>query len=319
MDLTAIHALVQTDLQKADQLIKDCLNSEVPLIPELGNHLIQSGGKRLRPLLVLLSAHAFSYQDQAHIELAAIIELIHTATLLHDDVVDHSELRRGQQTANAVWGNAASILVGDFLYSRAFQMMVKIANLEVMNVLAGATNIIAEGEVLQLMNCKNPNTTEAEYMQTIRAKTGALFATATQMGPVLQKCSPEIISAMQQYGMHLGIAFQLIDDALDYSNSLGKNPGDDLAEGKPTLPLIYALQNGTAEQKNYIKAAITAADRNNLRNILNAIESTGAIPYTYQIAQQHIKQAIDYLQVAAPDSVYRSALVDLARFAVERG
>lgn len=318
MDLTAIRALVQADLAATDQLIIDeCLQSEIKLIRQLGSHLIQSGGKRLRPVLVLLSAHAYSYQGRAHIDLAAIIELIHTVTLLHDDVVDNSELRRGQSTANALWGNAASVLVGDFLYSRAFQRMVGINNMEVLKTLANATNVISEGEILQLLNCKNPDTTEAEYMTVIRAKTGALFSTATQMGPLL---THQPAAAMMQYGMHLGMAFQLVDDVLDYStssNELGKNQGDDLAEGKPTLPLIYAAQHGTAKQRHCIREAILNASRSNLDLILATIESTGAIAYTYQLAQQHVTQAINYLS-EVPDSPYRQALKDLAQFAVER-
>lgn len=319
MDLIAIRALVQNDLAATDQLINDCLHSEIPLIPQLGHHLIHSGGKRLRPLLVLLSAHAFGYQGQKHIDLAAIIELIHTATLLHDDVVDTSELRRGHSTANAIWGNASSILVGDFLYSRAFQRMVSVNNMEVMAVLANATNTIAEGEILQLLNCKNPKTSETEYMNVIRAKTGTLFATATQMGPVLCN-NRNLQTTMMHYGMHLGIAFQLIDDALDYSSSadaLGKNCGDDLAEGKPTLPLLYVLQHGTQEQKNYVAKAIAEANRDHLDQVLQAIESTGAIPYTYQLANQHVVQAIRYLN-NIPDSPYRQALSALAQFAIER-
>lgn len=320
MDLTNIRALVQADLTQTDQLISECLRSEIQLIPQLGQHLIHSGGKRLRPLLVLLSAHAFGYQGKAHIELAATIELIHTATLLHDDVVDSSDLRRGQRTANAIWGNAASILVGDFLYSRAFQTMVKINDLNVMRVLANATNTIAEGEILQLLNCNNPHATEAEYMNIIRAKTGTLFGTATQMGPVLCQQSDSIVQAMMHYGMHLGTAFQLVDDALDYSTSteiLGKKQGDDLAEGKPTLPLIYALLHGTDTQKQTIKEAIETADRNRLEIILAAIESTGAITYTYKLAQEHVTQAIQYLQ-NIPDSKYRQALIQIAQFTVQR-
>ncbi len=319
MDLTAIRALVQNDLVAADSLIDECLHSEIPLIPQLGHHLIHSGGKRLRPLLVLLSSHAFAYPGTNHIDLAAIIELIHTATLLHDDVVDSSDLRRGRSTANALWGNSASILVGDFLYSRAFQRMVAIGNMKIMAVLANATNAIAEGEILQLLNCKNPEMTEADYMNIIRAKTGTLFSTATQMGPVL--CEQENMQvAMMHYGMHLGIAFQLIDDALDYSSStdaLGKNCGDDLAEGKPTLPLIYVLQKGTPEQINCVKQAIANSNRDNLDLILTAIESTGAITYTYQLANQHVSQAIGYLR-DLPDSPYRQALTTLAQFAVQR-
>lgn len=318
--LAAIRALVQDDLHAVDRLIEDSLKSEISLIPKIGHHLIDSGGKRLRPLLVLLGAHAFSYQGTSHFYLAAIIELIHTVTLLHDDVVDMSELRRGKSTANAVWGNAASVLVGDYLYSRAFQMMVQIENIQVLKILAQATNTISEGEILQLLNCKNPNTTEAEYMNVIRAKTGALFATATQMGALLCDTTPKQINAMIQYGMHLGIAFQLVDDALDYSSSaetLGKNQGDDLAEGKPTLPLLYALSHGTPSQQEAIRTALLEANRDQLDLILDAIESTKAIPYTYQQANKHAEQAIQYLN-DIPASRYREALIALAKFAVER-
>lgn len=320
MDLIAIRSLVQSDLDQVDKLIDECLRSEINLIPQLSHHLIDSGGKRLRPLLVLLSAHAFAYQGQAHFQLAAIIELIHTATLLHDDVVDASDLRRGKSTANALWGNAASILVGDYLYSRAFQMMVQIENMDVLKTMAQATNTIAEGEILQLLNCKNPNTTEAEYMNVIRGKTGTLFATATQTGPLLCHSDKKLINAMIHYGMHLGIAFQLVDDALDYSSSaekLGKNQGDDLAEGKPTLPLLYALKHGTSTQQEHIRTALLEANRDRLDLILAAIESTQAIPYTYQLAKQHVTQAVDYLR-DVPDSPYRDALIALAHFAVER-
>lgn len=321
MNLTSIRDLVKDDLTAVNKLIDACLTSEIKLIPELGHHLIDSGGKRLRPLLVLLSAKACGYNGQAHVDLAAIIEMIHSATLLHDDVVDASELRRGQRTANAIWGNTASILVGDFLYSRAFQMMVKINNMQIMQILADATNTIAEGEILQLMNCKNPKTTEAEYMHVIRAKTGTLFATATQMGPILSKLPDEAVNALLQYGLHLGIAFQLIDDALDYSTStetLGKNPGDDLAEGKPTLPLLYALTHGNTEQQEHIRHAILNASRENLISILAAIESTDAIPYTYELAKQQVNLAIGYLD-KIPDSPYRAALIEIAQFAVTRG
>jgi octaprenyl-diphosphate synthase len=320
MDLTAARALVQTDLTAVDQLIDECLHSEIELIKLLGHHLIHSGGKRLRPLVVLLSAGAFAYQGNKHIDLAAIIELIHTATLLHDDVVDSSELRRGQKTANAMWGNAASILVGDFLYSRTFQLMTGIGSLPIMKVLADATNVIAKGEILQLLNCKDADTNEARYMEVIRLKTGALFATAAQVAPVLGQCSAEEINAAHDYGMNLGIAFQLIDDALDYSaktETLGKNCGDDLAEGKPTLPLIYALQHGSKKQSDCIRHAIQHACRDNLSSILEAIESTDAIAYTQRLATQFAAQAIQQLE-AVPDSPYRAALMALATFAVDR-
>jgi octaprenyl-diphosphate synthase len=320
MDIAAVRALVATDLTATDNLIDTCLQSEIDLIQQLGRHLIHSGGKRLRPLVVLLSAHAFNYRGDKHITLAAIIELIHTVTLLHDDVVDASELRRGQKTANAVWGNAASVLVGDFLYSRTFQMMASIGSLPIMQLLADATNVISKGEILQLLNCKDPTTSEARYMEVIRAKTGALFATAAQMGPVLSQCSESEITAASNYGMQLGIAFQLIDDALDYSaatETLGKNRGDDLAEGKPTLPLIYALQHSTPEQANCIRNAIQQASCADLDAILQTIESTQAIAYTCRLAKQHVAQAIQNLR-GIPDTPYRTALIALAEFAVER-
>lgn len=320
MELNEIRDLVQSDLQLVDQMIDNALFSKIKLISQLGSHLIHSGGKRLRPLLVLLSSRAHDYQGTTQTHLAAIIELIHTATLLHDDVVDASELRRGQNTANALWGNAASVLVGDFIYSRAFQMMVKINNPEVMQILATATNTIAEGEILQLLNCKNAATTEEQYMNVISSKTGALFSTATQMGPLLCNGTPEQIRAMQEYGSHLGIAFQLVDDALDYnteSQTLGKNRGDDLAEGKPTLPIIYAIQHGTPEQKHCLQQALEQASIENLDYILATIESTGAIAYTYQLAQQHAEKAIQQLK-NIPDTAYRRALIALAKFAVKR-
>ena len=320
MDLNSIRNLVQKELSATDNLIDDCLHSEIGLIKQLGQHLIHSGGKRLRPLLVLLSARAFGYNGPAHIELAAVIELVHTATLLHDDVVDTSDLRRGKRTANAIWGNAASILVGDFLYSRAFQLMVRVENMRVMQILAQATNVIAEGEILQLLNCKNPDVDENICMEVIRAKTGTLFATATELGAILGKQSEAIITAMREYGMHLGIAFQLADDALDYhasSETLGKNKGDDLAEGKITMPLVYALKNGNSAQTNIIRDTIHRAVEMDREQVFAVIESTGAIAYTYELAQQYAKRAIGFLH-ELPDSPYRSALIALAEFAVAR-
>lgn len=320
MDLAAIRSLVENDLNATDALIEQCLESEVELIQHLARHLIYSGGKRLRPLVVLLSARAFAYQGTKHTIVAAIIELIHNATLLHDDVIDTSELRRGQKTANAVWGNAASVLVGDFLYSRAFQLMVEVDSMRILKILADATNVIAKGEILQLLNCKDPETTEERCLDVIRAKTGTLFATAAQIGPILGLRSEQEISAAQNFGMHLGTAFQLIDDALDYSGSaeiIGKNRGDDLAEGKPTLPLVYALQHGTPAQANCIRNAITQASSDELELVLTAIESTGAIAYTYERGKYHVQQAIDQLN-DIPHSPYRDALITLARFAVER-
>lgn len=320
MHLAAIRQLLASELDATKNLIEASLNSDIKLIPQVAQHLIDSGGKRLRPLVVLLSAKALAYNGTYHVNVAAIIELIHTATLLHDDVVDASALRRGQSTANAVWGNAASVLVGDFLYSRAFQMMVAINNMRVMQILADATNEISQGEILQLLNCRDPEATEARYMQVIQAKTGVLFATAAQLGAVLANQDEQTINALYHYGLHLGVAFQLTDDVLDYSTSsqaLGKNPGDDLAEGNPTLPLIYAMHHGTPAQATLIREAIAQADRTAIDSILQAIESTGAIAYTYRLADEQAKIATQYLE-PLPASPYRDALTALAKFAVKR-
>lgn len=320
MSLEAIKALIQQELNATDDVIKQQLNSSIPLINELGQYIIDSGGKRLRPMLVLLGAKLFGYTEQAHIQLAAIIELIHTATLLHDDVVDASQLRRGNQTANAIWDNAASVLVGDFLYSRTFQMMIEVGNMAVMNILGKATNTIAEGEVLQLQNRNNPHTTEQQYREVISHKTGTLFKTAAQLGAVLSGQSLDKIQAMGDYGLHLGIAFQLVDDALDYcatAQQLGKNIGDDLAEGKPTLPLIHILQTGTAAQQQLVQQAITENSREHLPEILQAIADTNALDYTYQSAEQAVMLARGTL-THLPASAYKDALIALANFAIER-
>lgn len=320
MQLDAIRALVQTELDAINQLLSHCLQSPIALINQLTQHIIQSGGKRIRPLLVLLCARAFSYQGKTHVELAAIIELIHTATLLHDDVIDASNLRRGKQTANAIWGNTASVLVGDYLYSRAFQMMVNLRNLEIIELLAQATNTIVEGEVLQLTNCGDPETTESRYLEVIHFKTGTLFEVAAKLGAVLNQCSPHQITSMATYGLNLGIAFQLIDDALDYCGTpdeIGKNSGDDLAEGKPTLPLIHALCHGTTQQQQNIRQAIETRSNENIDSIIQTIESTQAIAYTYQLAKQYIVEAIKQLD-HIPESPYREALFNLAKFAIER-
>lgn len=320
MDLASIRHLVQEELLATDNLIDECLHSEISLIKQLGQHLIHSGGKRLRPLLVLLSACAFGYKGSSHIELAAVIELVHTATLLHDDVVDASDLRRGKRTANAIWGNAASILVGDFLYSRAFQLMVRVKDMRVMQILANATNVIAEGEILQLINCKNPDVDEAVCMEVIRAKTGTLFATATELGAVLCRRPEQEITTMREYGMLLGIAFQLADDALDYhasSETLGKNKGDDLSEGKLTLPLVYALKHGSLAQANVIRDAIHRNNTVDREQVFAAIETTQAIAYTYKLAQHYAERAIAQMD-ALPHSIYRDALIALARFTVVR-
>ncbi len=320
MDLKDIHLLVADDLEQVNDLIQRSLRSEVVLINQLGHYIINSGGKRLRPILVLLVARACRYLGDEHIRLAAIIEFIHTATLLHDDVVDASELRRGQETANALWGNEASVLVGDFLYSRAFEMMVDLDRMRVMEILSHATNTIAEGEVMQLLNCHDSSTTELRYMDVIRSKTAKLFEAASQLGAVIGGMDAQSESELAEYGMCLGTAFQLIDDALDYrANALeiGKNIGDDLAEGKPTLPLIYALNSGDAEQAGLIREAIENGGLENLGSVLEAIDSTGAITYTENVARREADKAISMIG-NLPESAYKCALIGLAQFSVNR-
>ncbi len=320
MTFESIRSLVLDDMNTVNLIIKDRLSSEVVLVNQLGQYIISSGGKRLRPLLTLLSAGAVGYRQQDHINLAAIIEFIHTATLLHDDVVDASELRRGKKTANSVWGNEASVLVGDFLYSRAFQMMVEIKNLKVMSILAETTNTIAEGEVMQLLNCNDANTTEASYLKVIYSKTAKLFEAAAQLSAVVNHSSKEEESAMADYGRYLGTSFQLIDDVLDYSASaeeMGKNVGDDLAEGKPTLPLIYAMRKGTPEQVEIIRHSIEQGGLENIDSVMSAIISTGALKYTTDLAWKESQKAIDALSII-PESPYKQALISLAEFSVTR-
>ncbi|HHH44429.1 MAG TPA: octaprenyl diphosphate synthase [Gammaproteobacteria bacterium] len=312
--------LVRSESLAVDRLILERLRSDVALINELGRYIINSGGKRLRPLLVLLAARACGYQGQHHIELAAVIEFIHTATLLHDDVVDASDQRRGNQTANAIWGNEAAVLVGDFLYSRSFEMMVSVGDMRVMEILSTTTNTIAEGEVLQLLNCHDPDTTEALYRDVIRYKTAKLFEASSQLGAVLGGQSEKTEQAMAHYGMHLGTAFQLIDDALDYGSSgdnIGKNIGDDLAEGKPTMPLIYAMRMGTPAQVKAIREAIERGGLDKIEQVQEAIESTHAIAYTAQSAQQEADLAIEAL-AELPASPYKEALYGLVDFSVNR-
>jgi len=320
LDIQDIRALVRSESLAVDKLILERLSSDVALIDELGRYIINSGGKRLRPLLVLLAARACGYRGHDHIELAAVIEFIHTATLLHDDVVDASDLRRGNQTANAIWGNEAAVLVGDFLYSRSFEMMVSVGSMRVMEILSTTTNTIAEGEVLQLLNCHDPDTTEALYRDVIRYKTAKLFEASSQLGAVLGKQPETIEQAMGRYGMHLGTAFQLIDDALDYgstSEDIGKNIGDDLAEGKPTLPLIYAMRVGTPAQVKAIREAIENSGLENIDKVQEAIESTHAIAYTAQSAQQEADLAIEAL-AELPAGPYKEALYGLVDFSVNR-
>lgn len=320
MDLAPILTLVKHDLDQVDALIDRCLYSEIPLIPKLAKHLINSGGKRLRPLIALLSAKAFGYTGEGHVQLAASLELIHTATLLHDDVIDGSELRRGKKTAHSLWGNSASVLVGDFLYSRAFQLISQINNTRVLTSLANATNTLSQAEILQLLSCHDPKIDEAYCLKIIQGKTGVLFSIAAEQPPILAGHPEAEISAMASYGTHLGIAFQLIDDALDYSGTslqLGKSLGDDLAEGKPTLPLIYALQHATAEQAHLIREAITQGNQAPLTAIIDIMHSTLAIDYTCNLAEYHIQQALTHLNLI-PDSRYRHALAVLAKFILKR-
>ncbi len=319
-ELEAIKALVGDELEAVNRCITDALRSEVALIDEVSRYIIYSGGKRLRPLIHLLSARACGYQNQHHIELAAIIEFIHTATLLHDDVVDASSLRRGQDTANARWGDEASVLVGDFLYSRAFQMMVKVSDMRVMEILADTTNIIAEGEVLQLINCGNPELSEQAYLQVIRSKTAKLFEAAARLGAILAAQPTEEEQALAKFGMHLGTAFQLVDDLLDYKgsvDSIGKNLGDDLAEGKTTLPLIYAMAHGSASQVKTVRQAIENGSRECIEEIVAIVESTEAITYTARAARAEAKHAVQALARINP-SPYRDALETLTEFSVSR-
>ena len=320
LTLEEIRALAADDLRGLDRCIVASLTSDVALVNQVARHIVAGGGKRLRPLLVLLAARACGYEGERHVNAAAIVEFIHTATLLHDDVVDGSELRRGRDTANAVFGNEASVLVGDFLYSRAFQMMVGIGLMRIMDVMADATNVIAEGEVLQLMNCNDPETDEARYFKVIRSKTAKLFEAGARVAAILSDADEAVEAALAEYGMRLGVAFQLVDDALDYSGStkeMGKKMGDDLAEGKPTLPLIEAMRKGSAEERATIRRAIEHGGLEELPAIRGAIESTGALHYTARLAREQAEAAVDSL-AALPESAFRDALASLARIAVER-
>jgi octaprenyl-diphosphate synthase len=311
---------VRDDFEAVNQLIIDQLHSEVGLVENIGHYLIKAGGKRLRPLLVLLAAKACNYSGRRHIDLAVIIEFIHTATLLHDDVVDTSELRRGRFTANAQWGNAPSVLVGDFLYSRAFQMMVGLGNLDVMRILADTTNIISEGEVQQLVNIGDPNLSESAYLQVIGSKTAQLFKGAGHSAALLGETDAETCAALSNYGWHLGLAFQLIDDALDYTSdntNLGKNTGDDLAEGKMTLPIIQAMRCGSEAQNQLLRKAIQAQDGAQLPAVIDIIKDTASLDYTFAAAKEQARQAKQCLNVLPP-SKYHSAMLDLADFAVDR-
>ena len=320
MTLEQIRELVAADFEAVDRVVKHRLYSQVALVNRVADYIIYAGGKRLRPLLVLLAARSGGHQDEQHIDAAAIIEFIHTATLLHDDVVDGSSLRRGHKTANEEFGNAASVLVGDFLYSRAFQMMVRLGRMSIMDIMADATNAIAEGEVLQLMNAHDSNTSEARYLDVINRKTARLFQAGAQVGAVLSNASPIIEESLARFGKHIGTAFQLVDDALDYEAdeaSLGKHLGNDLAEGKPTLPVIYALQHGNDAQRRMIREAITEGGLDHLGEITRAVASLGGLAYTARLAQSEVDQALAALE-PLPESSFKEGLSELAKFAVAR-
>ena len=318
MILEEIRALVLPDLRSVDGVVRARLKSAVPLVDQVADHIIAGGGKRLRPLLVVLTARACGYEGSAHVEAAAFIEFIHTATLLHDDVVDGSSLRRGRHTANKIFGNQASVLVGDFVYSRAFQMMAALSSQPVMEIMAQATNVIAEGEVLQLMNAHDPDTTEQRYLEVIYRKTAKLFEAGAEVAAVLAGSGPPLRAALAAFGRHLGTAYQLVDDVLDYRSNpqeRGKNLGDDLAEGKPTLPLIHALKNGSESQRSAIREAIRQGGVTHLEPMVAAIEATGGLEYAARLAREQADKALGSLS-SLPDSSYKSGLAALARFAV---
>jgi len=326
VDIKAIQALSHDDMTTVNDLIYTQLKSDVALINQLGIYIVNAGGKRMRPMLTILTAQALHHNSNkplgdAHCTIAAIIEFIHTATLLHDDVVDESNMRRGRETANALFGNSASVLVGDFLYTRSFQMMTKLGDMRIMDILSDATNIVAEGEVLQLMNCNDPDTTEESYLQVIYCKTAKLFEAATRLAAVVSKQGTAIEEAMADYGRYLGTAFQLVDDIMDYTadaKEMGKNVGDDLAEGKPTLPLLYAMKHGNTTQRELIRAAIEHGNgMEHLDAILTAMKQTGALDYTQQQANIEADKAIAALSVL-PESEYKQALIALAHIAANR-
>lgn len=320
MEFKEIQALIADDMGDVNSLIQKRLQSDVVLINQLSHYIIGNGGKRLRPMLALLTARACGYKGQQHVDIAAIVEFIHTATLLHDDVVDESDMRRGKDTANNIWGNQAAVLVGDFLYSRSFEMMVDVGEMRVMQILSQATNVIAEGEVLQLLNCNDADTTEARYLEVIYSKTAKLFEAASQLGAILAKRPTDEEKAMADYGMHLGTAFQVIDDILDYSASadeMGKNVGDDLAEGKPTLPLIIALQRSEGEEAQMIRTAIEEGGLDRIDEILTVINKTGALDYAYNVAENEIKLAVESLS-HLESSPEKTALTELAWFSIQR-
>ena len=320
LDFSSVRDLAAADMAQVDALIRARLSSDVVLINQIADHIIASGGKRLRPMLHTLSARAAGYTGDDHAKLAAIIEFIHTSTLLHDDVVDESDLRRGRKTANALWGNAASVLVGDFLYSRSFQLMVELDDMRIMRILADTTNTIAEGEVLQLLNIGNADVTEQAYLAVIERKTAVLFAAATELGGLLGGLPANQVAALRTYGMQLGYAFQIADDLLDYlsdAGTLGKNIGDDLAEGKPTLPLIFAAERASEEDRQSMRRAIEQGGLDSLEPIIEAIRKSGALELTRERALAHADAALAALEVLPP-SEWRDALATLARYSVDR-
>ena len=320
MHLDAIKALIANNLDQVEQLLEQQLDSPIDLIKQIGSHLIQAGGKRIRPILVILISKAYGNTSNTDVSLGAAIELIHAATLLHDDVVDNSQLRRGIKTANALWDNAASVLVGDFLYSRAFQLIVSVKETELLPMLAEATNIIAAGEVMQLQNRHNPSISEKNYLNVLRYKTGALFAAATQAGAILAYRPDQEVEVMKAFGQSIGVAFQLVDDALDYSSdthTLGKTLGDDLADGKITMPLLHALQHGSSVDRQCIREAITQGNANALGAIQSIIQNTGSIAYTLNLAKEEVEQAKHCLRVLE-DSPYKEALFALTDLIIER-
>ena len=319
MTLNDIRRLVRSDHASVDEVIRSRLKSAVPLVDSVAEHIISGGGKRLRPLLVVLAGRACGNSGYAHVEAAAFIEFIHTATLLHDDVVDGSSMRRGRHTANEVFGNQASVLVGDFVYSRAFQMMASLHSQRVMEIMADATNVIAEGEVLQLMNAHDPETTEQRYLEVIYRKTARLFEAGAEVAAVLSDGSRDIQQVLARYGRHLGTAYQLVDDVLDFRSDpaqRGKNLGDDLAEGKPTLPLIHALRSASEPERAVIRTAIQEGGLAQLEPIVAAIDSTGGLEYAAHLARAESERAMGALEVLPP-SIYKEGLIALARFAVQ--
>lgn len=320
MTIPLLQPILRDDMEAVDRVLGEALHSDVPLIRQVAQHIIAGGGKRLRPALLLLTAQASGYRGTHHHTLAAVVEMIHTATLLHDDVVDESSLRRGHATANATFGNAASVLVGDFLYSRAFQLMVTTDSVAVLKILSDATNVIAEGEVLQLLNSGDPDVDEQRYLAVIRRKTAKLFEAAARLGAVLGHAGPELEDALARYGMHLGTAFQLIDDVLDYTGddaAMGKHPGDDLAAGKPTLPLIRALKTGTSAEVALIRSALKDRNLGEFAAILSILHRTGALDYARTRAETESTLAAECLTTLPPTS-YREVLLELSTFAVAR-